>query len=153
MSVRFNKSWNLNSFNFFKKIFGGLVFEKKRALMAPRRRFDPIYWIFYRYIFLKFIKNEGPCCCWCFSASLVSEKILVLQLRVKMLVIYQIVGFFKERYLLSKSEMKLTFCKHINFWRTCQDSQSNIRILKWDKISRRMSRIDLMFYTDLNQSC
>ena len=101
--------------------------------MAPRRRFDPIYWILYRYIFLKFIKNEGPCCCWCFSASLVSEKILALELRVKMLVIYQIVGFFKEKYLLSKSEMKLTFCKHINFWRTCQDSQSNIRILRGTK--------------------
>ena len=98
---------DLNQFS--KKVFGGPVFEKKRAKMVLKRRFVASFENFYCYIFLKFIKNERQYCCWYFSASLVSDKIPVLELWVKMLLLYQIVGFVKGRYLMSKCDMKLTF--------------------------------------------
>ena len=130
--------------------------------MVLQRRFVAIFENFYCYFFLKFIKNERPCSCSYFSVSLLSEKVPVLELWIKMLLVYQIVGFFKGRYLMSKCEMKLTFCMHINIkvfnkfillflFRQPIKSQNSYR----DKISQRMWCIALMSYTDkdLNQSC
>ena len=98
---------------FSKKVLGGSVFEKKGAIMVLKRSFVASFESFYCYIFLKFIKIERPYCCWYFSTSLVSDKIPVLELWVKMLLLYQIVGFVKGQYLMSKCEIKLTFYKDI----------------------------------------
>ena len=82
--------------------------------MVLQRRLVVIFESFYCYIFLKFIKNKRPYSCSYFSVSLVAEKVPVLELWIKVLLVYQIVGFFKGRYLMNKCEMKLTFCMRVN---------------------------------------
>ena len=64
--------------------------------MVIKRRFVAVFQNFYCYIFLKFIKNERRYCCRYFRVNLVSDKIPVLELWVKILLVHQIVEQMRD---------------------------------------------------------